>query len=132
MLQVNEIAHLLSEGIPFFRKFHDILTTFTVIVLYRDILVTFLIVDVFLRNAQFLFHSDFHGKSMGIPSCLPRHPESPHGLIAVDGILDGTRQDMVYSRMAVSRRRSFKENKFRTPFSFIYRAMEDIFFLPLS
>ena len=90
-----------------------------------------LVVDVGLGDAQFLLNAQLDGQSVGVPSCLAVHLKALHRLVAVEGIFDATRQYVVYTWVSVGRRRSFKEYKLRTTFTFIDTLVEDIILLPL-
>ena len=96
MLHVHPIAHLMAQVGPFLRIFHHIRAALTVIFLDGNRLAYIL-----LRDAQFFFHSQFHGKAMGIPAGLALHQEAFHSLETTERILDRTCQDMVDTRMPV-------------------------------
>ena len=81
---------------PFLRIFHHIRAALTVIFLDGNRLAYIL-----LRDAQFFFHAQFHGKPVGIPAGLALHQEAFHGLETTERILDRTCQDMVDTRMPV-------------------------------
>ena len=68
---------------------------------------------------------------MRIPACFAVHLIALHGLITVESILDGTCKNMVNTRMSVSRRRPFKEDKLRFSLSFVNTLVEDVMLLPL-
>ena len=42
-----------------------------------------------------------YGEAMGVPPCFSAHLETFHGLVAIEGVLDGTSQHVVNAGMAV-------------------------------
>ena len=131
MVKVDKIAHLLCQLAPFCREFHHILPTSPVILLGRDILVRLLVINIFLSYSELFLYTQLHGEAVCIPSGLAMHLHAAHGLIAVECVFDAAGEHMVNTRMAVCRRRSLEENKFRTSLAFINTLMEDIVPLPL-
>ena len=77
----------------------------------------YLLSDVILVDSEFLLHTDLHRQSVGIPACTAVYLEAALGLVPADGILDGTRHNMVNTRHSVCRRRSLEENELRSAFS---------------
>ena len=67
---------------------------------------------------------------MSIPTSLTLHLEALHGLVAVEGIFNCTRQYMVNARMAIGRGRTLEEYKLRTSFALVNRTPEDIVLAP--
>ena len=101
MVKVDEISHLLGQLSPLGRELHHVLAAFAVVVFGGDVFVGSLVVDVFLGDAEFLLHSNLHGKSVCVPSGLAFHLKALHGLVAVEGVLDGTGQNMMDAGMSV-------------------------------
>ena len=130
MVKIYEIAHFLRQVTPFLSVSHHVLTTPSVVVLHRDILLRILIVDISLRNAQFLFHAKLHGQPMGVPARFAVNLKSLHRLIPVEGVLYGSCQHMVNARMAVGRGRSLIENELRASLPFSDTPVEHIFRVP--
>ena len=126
MLQINPIAHLVGQVRPLIRVHHDVLAAGIVVVIHADFLT-----DILLGDAEALLHTQFHGKSVGVPSGLAVHLIALHGLIAQDGVLDGTSHHMMYARVSVGRRRSLEEYVGRTALALRNTAVEEVFLLPL-
>ena len=119
MVEVDEIAHTLSQLTPFRGELHHVFATFAVVVFRRNIFLTLLVIYICFCDAQFFFHTQLDRQSMSIPSGFAFHLESLHGLVAVEGIFDRTSEHMVNAGMAVSRRRSFEEYKLRTTLALV-------------
>ena len=125
IVEVHPISHLVSQVSPFLRELHHVRTAMLVIISHRNRLS-----DVLLRNAESLFHTQLHGKSVRVPSGLTLHLISFHGLVATESILDGTRHHVVDARHTVCRGRTFIKHKRRTPFTFRHTLGEHIVFIP--
>ena len=67
---------------------------------------------------------------MGIPTSLTFYLITLHGLITVEGILNGTSQHVVNTRMSISRGRTLEEYKLWTSLTFINRTPEYVFLAP--
>ena len=130
MIQIDEISHLLGQFTPLCRELHDVLTALMVIVLHRDVLIRFLVVDIFFSDAQFLLHTELHRQSVCIPSGFTLHLKALHGLVAVKGILDAACQHMVDTGMTIGRWRTLEEDKLRAALSLINTLVEDVVLLP--
>ena len=131
MVKIYEIAHFFGQRAPLFSELHDVLTTFAVIVFYRNIMFRFLVVDVFLIDTQFFFNTQLHWQSVCVPSCLAQHLEPLHGFVPVERVFDGASQYVMNAGMTVCRWRTFKEDELFTTFTLIDRLVEYIQFLPL-
>ena len=131
IVEIDEISHFLRERAPLRREFHHILAALVVIVAHGDVLFGILVVYIRLCDSEFLLHSQFHRKSVCVPSCLTMNLEALHRLISVECIFYASCKDMMDSRVTVCRRRTLKENKLRTSLTFVYRFMENIFLIPL-
>ena len=132
MVEIYKIAHLFGQLAPFGRELHHVFTTFSVVVLCRDIFFRVLVVDIFLGDTKFFLYANLDWKSVSIPTGFAFHLESLHGLVAVEGVLDGTCKHMVDAGMAVGRGRTLEEDVLWTSLSFIDCLVEDVVFLPLS
>ena len=130
VVEVNEIAHLLCQLSPLCCEFHHVFTAAVVVVLHRDVFVRLMVVDVCLGYSKFLLHTELHGQSVCVPSCLSLHLIALHRLVSVEGVLNGACEHMVYSRVSVCRGRSLEEHKLRTTFTFFYRLVEHIVTVP--
>ncbi len=131
MVEVDEVSHLLGHLAPLLGEFHHVLAALVVVVLGRDVFRRLLVVDILLRDAQLLLHTELHGQSVGVPAGLAVHLEAAHRLIAVESVLDGTRKDVVDAGVSVGRGWSLEENKLRMPLTLVYTLVEDVFLLPL-
>ena len=67
---------------------------------------------------------------MGVPSCTTVHLITALSLVSADGILDRTGHHMVNARHTVSRRRSLKENEFRSTFPQLKGFLKSMILLP--
>jgi len=130
MVKVNKIAHLLGKLTPFGRKLHHILPTAMVILLHGDIFFRCLVVYIFLRYPEILLHSKLHRQTVGIPTGLARHTKPLHGFQTADGVLDGTRNDVVNARTAVGGRRTFIKHKRFLRIALLHAALKDLLLFP--
>ena len=131
VVEVYKVAHLLGKFTPFGCELHHVCTTSLVVFLCRNVFFRFLVVDVFLRNAQFFLHAEFHRQSVCVPASLAMHLKTLHRLVSVESILNGTCQHVVYSRVSVRRGRTLEEDELRRALALINTLMEDVFVLPL-
>ena len=131
MVKIYEITHFFGQFPPLFSELHDVLTTFAVIVFYRNIMFRILVVDIFLIDTQFFFNTQLHGQSMCVPPCLAQHLKPLHGFVPVERVFDGASQYMMNAGMTVCRWRTLKEDELLTTFTLIDRFVEYIQFLPL-
>ena len=106
VIQIDEIAHALGQFAPLRFVGEDGFAAF--LVELRDTVVFDfgLVVD-----AQLFFHFDFDRQAVGVPAGLTQHAVALHRLVLADGILQGSREDVVNPRLAVGRWRPFKEYK---------------------
>ena len=130
MVKVNKVTHLLRQVAPFLREHHHVLAALAVIVFCRDITRTLMVINISLGNAQFLLHAQLYGQTVGVPSCLAVHLITLHGLITIEGILDGTGKYMMNARVTVGRGRTFEEYELWTSLTLCDGAVEDIFLIP--
>ncbi len=65
----------------------------------------------FVFKTELVFHFNFDRQPMSIPPRLSLHPEPPHGFVAANYILEGTREHVVDSGPAVQGGRSFVKHK---------------------
>ena len=130
IIHIDKVSHLFRKFTPLFSEHHHVLTTSSIIFFRRDVFLRSLIVDIFLSNTKFLFHTKFYRQSMCIPARFSMNLIATHRFITIKRILDGTCQHMMNTGMTICRRRTFKENKLRTSFTFIYRFMEHIILFP--
>ena len=114
IVKIHKVSHLLRQIAPLLCVHHHVLTTFLVVVLRRDVLVALLVVDIGLGDTEFFLHSQLYRQSVRIPASLTLHLETLHRLIAVESILNSTRQHVMDTRMTVGRGRTLKEYKLRT------------------
>ena len=96
VLHVHPVAHLVGKVGPLGGVHHHVLAATAVVVLNGN-----LGADVFLGDAQFLLHAEFHGQSVCIPTGLALHLEALHGLETAEGVLQRACQYMVDTRMSV-------------------------------
>ena len=101
MIEVNPISHFLGQVSPLGSVGHDVLPAFLVVVGNGDIVFAFFVVDIGFGDTEFFLDTEFHRQSVGVPSSFPVHLESLHRLVAVEGVFDGSGQDMVYTGVSV-------------------------------
>ena len=130
IVEIHKVSHLLRQIAPLLCVHHHVLTTLLVVVLRRDVLVALLVVDIGLGDAEFFLHSQLYRQSVRIPASLTLHLETLHRLIAVESILNSTRQHVMDTRMTVGRGRPLKEYKLRTALTLLYRAPEHVLLSP--
>ena len=130
IVEIDKVAHALSQFAPLLGVHHHVLATLLVIVLGRDVLLTLLVVDIGLGDAEFLLHAQLDGQSVCIPSGLTLDLKTLHGLVAVERILNSTRKYVVNTGVTVGRGRSLEENELGTALTLVYRAPEYILLLP--
>ena len=121
VFHVHPVTHLVAEVGPLFREHHHIFTAAGVVVLDRDSAS-----DVFLRDAQFLFHSEFHGQAVRIPARLTVHLEALHRFVTAEHVLDGACHDVVDAGMPVGGGRSFEEYVGGAALAFGHAFMEKV------
>ena len=88
IVEVNEVSHLLRQATPLGSKLHDIIAALVVIVLYGDVFVGLLVVDVSLGYPKLLFNAKLNGQSVCVPPGLAMNLVALHGLVSVEGIFD--------------------------------------------
>src|ERR1051325_855278 len=81
-------------------------------------------------EAELLFHFDLNWQTMGIPAATPRDMIAAHDLVAREHILEGARQHMVHTGLAICRRRSFIKNILGRTLTLLNGLLEDIGLLP--
>ena len=113
VFHVHPVAHQVAEVCPFLCEHHHIATTLRVVFLNADCLA-----DVFLGDAEFLFHTEFYGEPVSVPTRLTLHKEALHRLVAAEYVLDGTRHHVVDTGVTVCRGRTFEEYIFLLPLAF--------------
>ena len=96
VLHVHPVAHLVRKVGPLGGVHHHVLAATAVIVLNGN-----LGADVFLGDAQFLLHTEFHRQAVCIPTGLALHLEALHGLETTECIFQRTGKYMVNARMSV-------------------------------
>ena len=125
IVQVHPVAHAFGHVGPLLGVLHHLLTASAVVFFdgyFRS--------DVGLGNAQFLLHSEFDGQSVCVPACATAHFPACLALVAADRVLDGTGHHMMYARLSVCRRRTFKEDELRLPFREFETLLEGLEFFP--
>ena len=90
MLKIHPVAHFIGQVGPFLGVFHHLLAAGCVIFVNRNLLA-----DVFLLDAERLFHAQFHWQTVSVPASLTKHLEAVHGLVATHDVFNGARQHMV-------------------------------------
>ena len=83
-----------------------------------------------MLDADLFFDFDLHRKSVGVPSRLPMHLISAHGLVPAERILQRPRHHMVNSRFAVCRGRAFVKCIERFSLAGGNASVEDIILFP--
>ena len=81
-------------------------------------------------EAEKLLHLQLHRQSVGIPSGLPGHIFSLHGLVAGNHILDDTGQHMADMGLAIGRGRSVIEGVGLTAFPVFHTLLENMILFP--
>ena len=121
VFHVHPVTHLVAEVGPLFREHHHVFAAAGVVVLDRDGAS-----DVFLRDAQFLFHSEFHGQTVRVPARLTVHLEALHRFVTAEHVLDGACHDVVDAGMPVGGGRSFEEYVGGAALAFGHAFMEKV------
>ena len=103
----------MAEVCPLLSEHHYVATALCVVFLNADGLA-----DVFLGDAEFLFHTEFYGEPVSVPTRLTLHKEALHRLVAAEYVLDGTCHHVVDTRVTVCRGRTFEEYIFLLPLAF--------------
>ena len=65
VVEVEPVTHLAIEVVPHILVFHHLLAASAVVVVDAD-----LRADVFLGDAEFLLHAEFHRQAVGVPASL--------------------------------------------------------------
>ena len=125
IVHIHPISHTLGHIHPLSGIFHHLLAACVIILLDGDFRS-----DIFLGDTQHLLHTEFHRKSMSVPSGTTVHLISALGLVAADGVLDGTGHHMVDARHSVSRRRALEKYEFRSAFPQFKRLLKSMILLP--
>jgi len=81
-------------------------------------------------ETEFLFDLDFHRQPMRIPAAAAVNVKTVHRLIARKHILENAREDVVNTRLAVSRGRTLEKDIGRAIFTLIGRLFEHLVHLP--
>ena len=126
VLHIYPVTHTVREVFPLAGKLHHIFAAGSVVVGHRNGLT-----DVFLGNAQRLFHTQLYGQTVGIPTGLTHHLKSLHGLVTAENILDGASHYVVNTRHTVGRGGTLVEYKRRTTFAGFQTLMKKILLIPL-
>ena len=106
MFEIDPVAHLAGEVIPFVLEFHHFAATGLVVVLHGDLLA-----DVLLGDAEGFLHAKLHGQTVRVPAALTSDVLAGEGLVAADDVLDGAGHHVVDAGHAVGGRRALKENE---------------------
>ena len=105
---VHPISYALGHVHPLFGIFHHLRAAGGVVFFYR-----YFGADIRLGDTQLLFHAQFYGQAVGIPTGTAFDLKAGLGLVSANSILDGTGHHMVYARHAVGTGRPFKKDKLR-------------------
>ncbi len=125
VVHIHPVTDALSERTPLGGVFHNLLAAGFVVFFYTDFSA-----DVFLRDAEFLLHSKFHGKAMGVPAGAATDLETALRLVPADGVLDAARHNVVYAGHTVRAGRTFEEDELGSALSHLERALEGFVLLP--
>ena len=106
VLHIYPIAHQARELLPLVRVLHHLTATSSVVFVDADLLT-----DIFLRDAQSLFHTKFDRQTVGIPAGLAVDTEALHRLVATENILDRACHHVVNTGHPIGRRRTFVEDE---------------------
>ncbi len=126
VVEVEPVAHLHCEVVPQVFVLHHLLAAEVVEFFNAD-----LCADVFLGDAEGLFHADLHGKAVGIPARLAFHMVPFEGFVTAEYILDGARHYMMDARFPVGRGRPFVEDEFFVVLSGLQALVEGVVVLPV-
>ena len=122
---VHPVAHLACERIPFRGVAHDGLSTGVVVLLHRQFGA-----NVFFGDAQFLFHAEFDGKAVGVPSRFALNPMAFEGLEPAKNVLDGPCHHVVDARLAIGRWWPFKKDIRLVGRAAFYALLEGVLTVP--
>ena len=126
VVQINEIPHALCHFSP-----HAFVSKYGLPALFVKLLDSIGFNILLAAHLELLFHFNFNGKPVGIPSGLSFYFKALHRLITAHGILQRPCDNMVNSRPSVGSRRSLIKDEGRLPLSCRYAFVEKIFFLPV-
>ena len=104
VVHIHPVAHALGEVLPLGGVFHHLAAAGAVVFLDGD-----LGTDVGLGDAELLFHSELHWKTVSIPARAAAHLVTCHGLVAAHRVFDGTGHHVMDARTAVCTGGTFKE-----------------------
>ena len=96
VVHIHPVTYALGEGNPLLRVFHDLGAAGLVVLLHTD-----LAAYVFLGYTQFLLHTQFDRKTVGVPACTAVHLVAALGLVTADGVLYGPCHHVMYARHAI-------------------------------
>ena len=105
---IYPISYALGHVHPLFGIFHHLRAAGGVVFFYR-----YFGADIRLGDTQLLFHAQFYGQAVGIPTGTAFDLKAGLGLVSANGILDGAGHHMVNARHAVGTGRPFKKDKLR-------------------
>ncbi len=125
VIQVNPVAHHISEIRPFSGIFHHLAAAGVIIFVHRDFLT-----DILFGYAERFLHTELNRQAMGIPSGLTLYMKALHGLVAAHDIFYRARHHVVYARHTVGRGRALIENKRRGTFALLHALAEEILLAP--
>ena len=126
IIQVRHVCHAVGHIRPHAGVLEYGLTALLVEFLNAVLL------DVLLAvHSQLLLHLNLNRQSVGIPSGLSLNLESLHRLVPVNGVLQGSRHNVVNTWLAVCCRWSFEKDEAWAIFSFLYAAVQKINIFPM-
>ncbi len=125
IFQVQPKAYPLGEPLPFLFVFPDGFFAFLIELGYAVFFYFLLGMDV-----ELLFYLQFYRQPVRIPTRLPLHPKTLHGLVAADNILENPAQYVMDTRLSVGRRRAFIKHKVLQPLALPQTLFENPFFFP--
>ena len=125
IVHIRPEADGLGEILP-----HALISPYALLALLDEGLQTVLLDLLLAVETQLLLDLQLHGQTVSIPSCLARYLVALHRAVARDHVLDDTRQDMSYMRLAVGRRRTVVEHVGVAALPVLDALLEDMLAVP--
>ena len=130
VVHIYPVSHFPGKILPEVGVFHYILPACFVKILNGYIFWRFLISYIIFSNSKTFFNLKFNRKSMSIPSCLTFDLKSALSFETADCIFDRTGHNMMNSRDAVCRRRTFIKYKLTFTVQLTDASVESIILIP--
>ncbi len=125
-MHVDPVAHAAGEILPHVSVFHHVCAAGGVVVGDADFGSY-----VLFGDSHGLFHTQFYGQAVSVPSCLAAHVVTALCLVAAYGILDGAGHHVVDAGDSVGRGRTLVEDEVTAAVDVTEAAVESVVFIPV-